>query len=232
MTEPSSRKEGFKKCRSATFSIDGYSFTIASDLKNGYYSCPHSYCFLRKQMALEGKGMQGSSSPEEVANETGDKNARPLSRFARSKSQNCLWNTIIGGLTGNLKERPKPTIISDPRPPEEILADELPPVDSPEALVDDLVRMVAELKEEVERLRDIRECEQEIDWWSDSLQGLKERHRAPPSQVPLHNRFEALELERPHLPFYKINKNINIQATSTPKHLTGTVAFPEQTSGV
>uniref|UniRef100_A0A8V0ZAX5 Phosphodiesterase n=1 Tax=Gallus gallus TaxID=9031 RepID=A0A8V0ZAX5_CHICK len=53
----------------------------------------------------------------------------------RSKSQNCLWNTIIGGLTGNLKERPKPTIISDPRPPEEILADELPPVDSPEALV-------------------------------------------------------------------------------------------------
>lgn len=46
-----------------------------------------------------------------------------------------MWNTIIGGLTGNLKERPKPTIISDPRPPEEILADELPPVDSPEALV-------------------------------------------------------------------------------------------------
>ncbi|KAM6210881.1 uncharacterized protein WM294_001191 [Sarcoramphus papa] len=70
-----------------------------------------------------------------VANETGDKNARPLSRFARSKSQNCLWNTIIGGLTGNVKERPKPTIVSDPRPPEEILADELPPVDSPEALV-------------------------------------------------------------------------------------------------
>ncbi|KFP12988.1 Calcium/calmodulin-dependent 3',5'-cyclic nucleotide phosphodiesterase 1C, partial [Egretta garzetta] len=58
-----------------------------------------------------------------------------LSGFAGSKSQNCLWNTIIGGLTGNLKERPKPTIISDPRPPEEILADELPPVDSPEALV-------------------------------------------------------------------------------------------------
>lgn len=55
--------------------------------------------------------------------------------FSGSKSQNCLWNTIIGGLTGNLKERPKPTIVSDPRPPEEILADELPPVDSPEALV-------------------------------------------------------------------------------------------------
>ncbi|XP_050181029.1 dual specificity calcium/calmodulin-dependent 3',5'-cyclic nucleotide phosphodiesterase 1C isoform X7 [Myiozetetes cayanensis] len=81
MTEPSSRKEGFKKCRSATFSIDGYSFTIGS------------------------------------------------------KSQNCLWNTTVGGLTSNFKERPKPTIINDPRPPDEILADELPPVDSPEALV-------------------------------------------------------------------------------------------------
>ncbi|KAF4801487.1 Calcium/calmodulin-dependent 3',5'-cyclic nucleotide phosphodiesterase 1C [Turdus rufiventris] len=52
-----------------------------------------------------------------------------------SKSQNCLWNTIIGGLTSNHKERPKLTIVNDPRPPEEILADELPPVDSPEALV-------------------------------------------------------------------------------------------------
>lgn len=52
-----------------------------------------------------------------------------------SKSQNCLWNTIIGGLTGNLKEKSKPTIVYDQRPPEEILADELPPVESSEALV-------------------------------------------------------------------------------------------------
>ncbi|XP_061442888.1 dual specificity calcium/calmodulin-dependent 3',5'-cyclic nucleotide phosphodiesterase 1C isoform X4 [Rhineura floridana] len=110
MTEPSNRKEGFKKCRSATFSIDGYSFTI-------------------------------------VANETGDKNARPLSRFARSKSQNCLWNTIIGGLTGNLKEKQKPTIIFDPRPPEEILADELPPVESPEALVKTSFRLRSLIKQ-------------------------------------------------------------------------------------
>ncbi|KAI6074904.1 Cadherin-18 isoform X1 [Aix galericulata] len=49
--------------------------------------------------------------------------------------------------------------------------------------VDDLVRMVAELKEEVERLRDIRECEREIDWWSNSLQGLKERYRAETPQM-------------------------------------------------
>lgn len=35
--------------------------------------------------------------------------------------------------------------------------------------VEDLFTMVAELKEEVERLRSIRECEQEINWWSISL---------------------------------------------------------------
>lgn len=28
MTQPASKKQGFKKCRSATFSIDGFSFTI------------------------------------------------------------------------------------------------------------------------------------------------------------------------------------------------------------
>ena len=42
--------------------------------------------------------------------------------------------------------------------------------------VDDLLSLVAELKEEVERLRAIRECEREIDRWSNSLSGLKERH--------------------------------------------------------
>jgi len=34
---------------------------------------------------------------------------------------------------------------------------------------DDLLSMVAELKEEVERLRSIRECEQKIEWWSNTL---------------------------------------------------------------
>nr|KAF6419107.1 phosphodiesterase 1C [Rousettus aegyptiacus] len=72
---------------------------------------------------------------EQVANEAGDKTARPLARFSRSKSQNCLWNSLIDGLTGNVKEKPRPTIVPDPRPPEEILADELPQLDSPEALV-------------------------------------------------------------------------------------------------
>nr|XP_020494274.1 calcium/calmodulin-dependent 3',5'-cyclic nucleotide phosphodiesterase 1A-like isoform X2 [Labrus bergylta] len=34
MTEPKSKKQGFKKCRSATFSIDGFSFTIGSRSQN------------------------------------------------------------------------------------------------------------------------------------------------------------------------------------------------------
>ncbi|XP_025320341.1 dual specificity calcium/calmodulin-dependent 3',5'-cyclic nucleotide phosphodiesterase 1C isoform X1 [Canis lupus baileyi] len=110
MTDASNRKEGFKKCRSATFSIDGYSFTI-------------------------------------VANEAGDKTARPLARFSRSKSQNCLWNSLIDGLTGNAKEKPRPTIVHDPRPPEEILADELPQLDSPEALVKTSFRLRSLVKQ-------------------------------------------------------------------------------------
>ncbi|NWY74478.1 PDE1C phosphodiesterase, partial [Erithacus rubecula] len=110
MTDPSSRKEAFKKCRSATFSIDGYNFTI-------------------------------------VANETGDKHPHPLLQFARSKSQNCLWNSIMGGITSNRKERPKLTIVNDPRPPAEILAEELPPVDSPEALVKTSFRLRSLVKQ-------------------------------------------------------------------------------------
>jgi len=43
--------------------------------------------------------------------------------------------------------------------------------------VNDLLSLVAELKEEVERLRSIRECEREIDWWSRSLPSLRPRHQ-------------------------------------------------------
>ncbi|XP_076769412.1 dual specificity calcium/calmodulin-dependent 3',5'-cyclic nucleotide phosphodiesterase 1C isoform X2 [Arvicanthis niloticus] len=84
---------------------------------------------------------------EPVANEAGDKNARPLARFSRSKSQNCLWNSLIDGLTGNVKEKPRPTIVQDTRPPEEILADELPQLDSPEALVKTSFRLRSLVKQ-------------------------------------------------------------------------------------
>ena len=35
--------------------------------------------------------------------------------------------------------------------------------------VDELLSLVVEVKEKVERLRTIRECKQETDWWSDFL---------------------------------------------------------------
>ena len=35
--------------------------------------------------------------------------------------------------------------------------------------VDELLSLVVKLREEVENLRTIRECEWEADWWSDSL---------------------------------------------------------------
>ncbi|XP_076827980.1 dual specificity calcium/calmodulin-dependent 3',5'-cyclic nucleotide phosphodiesterase 1A isoform X2 [Brachyhypopomus gauderio] len=102
MTEPSFKKQGFKKCRSATFSIDGFSFTI-------------------------------------VANEAGESSPRPLARFARSKSQNALWNAITAGI--GIRDKDKRGILIDPRSPEEILADELPSVDSPDAMEKTAIRL-------------------------------------------------------------------------------------------
>ncbi|RMB89236.1 hypothetical protein DUI87_34385 [Hirundo rustica rustica] len=99
--------------------------------------------------------------------------------------------------------------------------------------VSDLLSLVAELREEVERLRSIRESEMEIDWWSSALPSLREasdhesedlhascsqaieghlineekwkwvpargennKNSSPSlSQVPLQNRYEALDLE-------------------------------------
>ena len=46
--------------------------------------------------------------------------------------------------------------------------------------VDELLSLVVELREEVERLRTIRECEQEIDWWSDSERKMLRSH--PPNR--------------------------------------------------
>ena len=43
--------------------------------------------------------------------------------------------------------------------------------------LDDLLSLVAELREEVERLRSIRECEREIDWWSNTLAPLKQQEQ-------------------------------------------------------
>ncbi|XP_066094465.1 dual specificity calcium/calmodulin-dependent 3',5'-cyclic nucleotide phosphodiesterase 1C isoform X2 [Saccopteryx bilineata] len=107
----------------------------------------------RRTEAAEGSDSPGEAAGtpqgagEQVANEAGDKAARPLARFSRSKSQSCLWNSLIDGLTGNVREKPRPTIVHDPRPPEEILADELPQLDSPEALVKTSFRLRSLVKQ-------------------------------------------------------------------------------------
>ncbi|KAK3513464.1 hypothetical protein QTP70_015459, partial [Hemibagrus guttatus] len=50
-----------------------------------------------------------------------------------SKSQNALWNTITSGLGVKDKVKSQRSIADDPRSPEEILAEEFPSVDSPDA---------------------------------------------------------------------------------------------------
>nr|XP_020494273.1 calcium/calmodulin-dependent 3',5'-cyclic nucleotide phosphodiesterase 1A-like isoform X1 [Labrus bergylta] len=100
MTEPKSKKQGFKKCRSATFSIDGFSFTI-------------------------------------VANEAGDSKRRPLARFTRSRSQNALC-TPVTAHAGISEHKGIPL---DPRSSEEILADEMPIPDAPDAMEKTAIRL-------------------------------------------------------------------------------------------
>ncbi|XP_045916161.1 calcium/calmodulin-dependent 3',5'-cyclic nucleotide phosphodiesterase 1C-like [Micropterus dolomieu] len=100
MTERTSKKQGFKKCQSATFSIDGFSFTI-------------------------------------FANEAGEGNHRPLARFARAQSQNAL-STAVTARTGNIDHK---GILIDPRSTEEILADELPSADAPDAMEKTAIRL-------------------------------------------------------------------------------------------
>ncbi|GAA6219486.1 calcium/calmodulin-dependent 3',5'-cyclic nucleotide phosphodiesterase 1A-like [Lates japonicus] len=100
MTEPTSKKQGFKKCRSATFSIDGFSFTI-------------------------------------VANEAGESGRCSLARFARSRSQNALC-TAVTASTGFTDHK---GILMGPRSAEEILADELPIPDAPDAMEKTAIRL-------------------------------------------------------------------------------------------
>jgi len=62
--------------------------------------------------------------------------------------------------------------------------------------VHDLLSLVQELKEEVERLRSIRECEREIDWWSHALPSPKQTQRMDASREaedPLPSRHQAEE---------------------------------------
>ncbi|XP_042284041.1 calcium/calmodulin-dependent 3',5'-cyclic nucleotide phosphodiesterase 1C isoform X3 [Thunnus maccoyii] len=74
-----------------------------------------------------------------VANEDGESSARPLANFARSKSQSALWNAITAGMGIKGKEQKAP--LNDPRSPEEILADDLPATDEPDATEKTAIRL-------------------------------------------------------------------------------------------
>uniref|UniRef100_A0A8D3BL10 Phosphodiesterase n=1 Tax=Scophthalmus maximus TaxID=52904 RepID=A0A8D3BL10_SCOMX len=104
MTEPTSKKQGFKKCRSATISIDGFSFTI-------------------------------------VANEAGQGGRCPLARFARSLSQNALCTTATTADAGPTAADGHKGGATGPRSAEEILADELPIPDAPDAMEKTALRL-------------------------------------------------------------------------------------------
>ncbi|KAJ0011968.1 hypothetical protein NQD34_012943 [Periophthalmus magnuspinnatus] len=66
-----------------------------------------------------------------VASEDADSSSRPTASFSRSKSQSALWNAITAGM--GIKGKEQKPLLNDPRSPEEILADELPGTDEPDA---------------------------------------------------------------------------------------------------
>ncbi|KAJ0059987.1 hypothetical protein NL108_017605 [Boleophthalmus pectinirostris] len=102
MAQESTKKQGIKKCRSATFSIDGFSFTI-------------------------------------VANETRTGKPRPLARLARSRSQNAMCS---GGSPGASLGAPDlRALVLDQRSAAEILAEELPSPEAPDAMERTAVRL-------------------------------------------------------------------------------------------
>lgn len=57
--------------------------------------------------------------------------------------------------------------------------------------VNDLLSLVAELREEVERLRSIRGSEREVGWWSSALLSLREAHQDSEDSYASHS--QAIE---------------------------------------
>ena len=70
--------------------------------------------------------------------------------------------------------------------------------------LNDLLSLVVDLKEEVERLRSIKECEREIDWWSQTLLAPRswqpaeaphgESHPLPPCKQVTEGNWQAVFL--------------------------------------
>ncbi|XP_034718651.1 calcium/calmodulin-dependent 3',5'-cyclic nucleotide phosphodiesterase 1C [Etheostoma cragini] len=132
MTELTSKKQGFKKCRSATFSIDGFSFTI-------------------------------------VANEAGDSNRHPLARFARSRSQNILSTAVTAAVTGITEPK---GIQTDPRSAAEILAEELPTPDAPDAMEKTAIRLRCLIKQLERGEASVADLKKNLEYTASVLEAL------------------------------------------------------------
>ncbi len=60
---------------------------------------------------------------------------------AGSKSQSALWNAITAGM--GIKSKEQKPLLNDPRSPEEILADDLPAADEPDATEKTAIRFAS-----------------------------------------------------------------------------------------
>ncbi|CAL8344358.1 unnamed protein product [Merluccius merluccius] len=92
----------------------------------------------------DGDGPRPASKASHLANEEGESSSKPVASFTRSKSQSALWNAITAGM--GIKGKPPKPPLNDPRSPEEILADELPAADVPEATEKTAIRSAATLR--------------------------------------------------------------------------------------
>ncbi|XP_028328534.1 calcium/calmodulin-dependent 3',5'-cyclic nucleotide phosphodiesterase 1A isoform X2 [Gouania willdenowi] len=82
---------------------------------------------------------RAAEGAQPLANEDGESSARPQASFSRSKSQSALWNAITAGM--GIKGKEQKPLLSDPRSPEEILAEDLPGTDEPDATEKTAIRL-------------------------------------------------------------------------------------------
>ncbi|KAM9719402.1 dual specificity calcium/calmodulin-dependent 3',5'-cyclic nucleotide phosphodiesterase 1A isoform 3-T4 [Menidia menidia] len=131
---PESERENRPKKRSARFNVSSQAARQSSRQSlSEVLSRPDSD---GARQSLRKKVPDGQQS---VANEDGESSTRPQASFARSKSQSALWNAITAGMGIKGKEQKAP--LNDPRSPEEILADDLPAADEPDATEKTAIRL-------------------------------------------------------------------------------------------
>jgi len=100
--------------------------------------------------------------------------------------------------------------------------------------VNDLLSLAAELKEEVERLRNIGECEREMNWWSRTLPSLRPRQQeAAPQEAedPLPSCHQAERGDRRDGGEWKQVPARGSKRISPPASLTCPVALKQQIQG-